>query len=133
MRTDGKAGVIRILLIEDNRLVSRVIRDTLAPEGWEVTVREDGVSALAEIEGAEAYDLIITDYELPGVNGVALARTVRSARHRRLVPIIMFTASPVELEACAAGVDLFLRKPEDIGRLIEAVRGQLTDPRTIRD
>lgn len=42
----------RILLIEDDRLVGGVIRDTLAAEGWEVTVRGDGGSGLAEIEGA---------------------------------------------------------------------------------
>lgn len=131
-REGGKTGVIRILLIEDNRLVSGVIRDTLAPEGWEVAVREDGRSALAEIEGAEAYDLIITDYELPGVNGVALTRAARATRHRRRTPIIMFTASPVEREARAAGVDSFLRKPEDVGRLVEVVRGQLGGTRAGR-
>lgn len=129
----GKARAIRILLIEDNRLVSRLIRDTLAPEGWEVVVREDGVSALAEIEGAEAYDLILTDNELPGINGVALARAARATRRRRRTPIIMFTASPVEREARAAGVDVFLRKPEDVGRLLAAVTGRLADPPGERD
>jgi len=50
-------GVIKILLIEDDRLVSGVIRDTLAAEGWDISLREDGESALAEIEGAALYDL----------------------------------------------------------------------------
>lgn len=94
----------------------RVIRDTLALEGWDVAVREDGVSAIVEIEGAEAYDLIITDYELLGVNGVALARTARSARHRRLTPIFMFTANPVELVAREVGVESLMLRPEAIGR-----------------
>ena len=109
-----------------------MIQDTLTQRGWDVVVREDGGSALAEIEGAEAYDLIITDYELPGVNGVALTRAARATRHRRRTPIIMFTASPVEREAREAGVDSFLRKPDDVGRLVEAIRGQLAGTRASR-
>lgn|GEM_PF-4802384 len=72
-------GAVRILLIEDDRLVAGMIRDTLAAEGWEVTVREDGGSGLAEIKDETPYDLIITDYELPGVDGVRLARCAHRA------------------------------------------------------
>jgi len=113
-------------------LVSGVIRDTLAQEGWDITVLADGVSALAEIEGTEAYDLIVTDYELPGVNGVGLTRAARASRHRRLTPIIMFTASPVEGEASAADVDSFLRRPEEVGRLVETIREWLAGTRAGR-
>jgi CheY-like chemotaxis protein len=116
---------IRILLAEDDRPVMNVVRDALELEGWEVVGCEDGAAALAEIESKERYDLIVTDYHMPGVDGMELARAVRALEHRQGTPIIMLTASPVELEARAAGVDSFLRKPEDIGRLVEAVRGQL--------
>lgn len=105
-----------------------MIRDTLALEDYHVSLREDGWSALAEIEGTAPYDLIVTDYELPGVDGVELARVARTTHHRRRTPIIMLTASPVEREAREAGVDLFLRKPEDVGRLLDAVKGQLAIP-----
>jgi DNA-binding response OmpR family regulator len=125
-------GAVRILLIEDDRLVAGMIRDTLAAEGWEVTVREDGWLGLAEIEGETPYNLIITDYELSGVDGATLSRATRTALHRRYVPVVMFTASPVEQEALAAGADLFLRKPQDVGVLIEAIRGLLIGSRVRR-
>jgi CheY-like chemotaxis protein len=66
-------------------LVSRVILDTLAPEGWDVVVREDGVSAIMELESSEVYELIITDYELPGVNGLALARAAPASEAKHHV------------------------------------------------
>lgn len=114
-----------ILLVEDDELVRGVVRDTLEAEGWDVTVCKNGATALAEVEGESRYDLIITDYQLPGVDGVELARAVRRMRHRRGTPIIMFSASHVEARARAAGVDLFLRKPEDIDRLADSVRRHL--------
>lgn len=86
---------------------------------------EDGAAALAEIEGKEHYDLIITDYCMPGVNGVELVRATRSLAHWRWTPIIMLTASRVEREARTAEVNLFLVKPEGIGRLVEAVKALL--------
>jgi CheY-like chemotaxis protein len=110
---------IRILLIEDDRLVMGAIRNTLELEGWKVIGCEDGATALAEIEGEEHYDLIVTDYCIPGADGVELARAARALEHRRGTPIIMFTASSVDREAYSAGVDQFLRKPEDIYRITE--------------
>jgi CheY-like chemotaxis protein len=114
-----------ILLVEDDELVRGVVRDTLEAEGWDVTVCKNGEAALAEVEGEGRYDLIITDYQLPGADGVELARAVRGLKHRRGTPIIMFSASHVEAHARAAGVNLFLRKPEDIGRLADSVSRHL--------
>lgn len=117
-----------ILLVEDDELVRVVVRDTLEAEGWGVAVCTNGAAALAEVEGAGRYDLIITDYLLPGVDGVELTRAARRLEHRRGTPIIMFSASQVEREALAAGVDLFLRKPDDVGRLAEVVKARLGGP-----
>ncbi|MCA1612846.1 MAG: response regulator [Acidobacteria bacterium] len=111
-----------MLLAEDDKLVLGVIRETLESEGWEVVGCEVGTAALAEIEGEGRYDLIITDYRMPGTDGLELVRAARRFGRRSGTPIIMLTASPVEGEARAAGVDLFLRKPEDVGRLAESVK-----------
>jgi chromosome partitioning protein len=113
---------VKILLAEDDRLVMSTVRDVLKMEGWEVVGCENGARALSEIEGEERFDLIVTDYEMPGVNGLELARATRTLGHRRGTPIIMLTASPVEREARTAGVVLFLAKPEGIGRLVEAIK-----------
>ena len=113
---------IKILLAEDDKLVMGALRDTLDLEGWEVVCCQNGTIALAEIESERRYDLIVTDYFMPGIDGAELTRAARALAHRRGTPIIMLTASPVEREAYEAGVNLFLSKPEGIGKLIEAVK-----------
>ena len=71
--------------------------------------------------GKEHYDLLLFDNELPHINGIELIRRARQLPHRRRTPVVMLSASDVEAEAWRAGVDAFLRKPDDIGRLTEMV------------
>jgi CheY-like chemotaxis protein len=55
------------------------------------------------------------------VNGLELTRRARSLDHRKQTPIIMISASEAAREAREAGVNVFLRKPQDIGRIVETV------------
>jgi DNA-binding response OmpR family regulator len=112
----------KILHIEDNRFVAGAVADTLDAEGWRVETVVDGWAGMRQIEGTGHYDLIILDYDLPGHDGMALTRRVRELEHRRQTPIIMLSAAVVGLEARRAGVDVFLKKPEDIYRLVDVVR-----------
>ena len=64
---------------------------------------------------------LITDNHLPHVNGLELVRYARRLKHREELPIIMFSAVDCRAEAKQAGVDVFLRKPEDIQRLIPTI------------
>lgn len=113
---------VTILLIEDNKLVLNVVRDTLALEGMEAEACEDGVTALRKLEGDDQYDLIITDNDLPGVSGLELIRHARRLPHRQHTSIIMLSSGLWQVEARRAGADAFLRKPEDIGAVVETVR-----------
>ena len=110
---------ITILIIEDNRLVLNVVRDTLALEGWKVEACEDGATALRKLEGGDQYDLVITDNDLPGISGLELTRHVRSLPHRQRIPIIMLSSGLWQAEASRESADAFLRKPEDIGAVVE--------------
>ncbi len=56
------------------------------------------------------------------MNGVEFARRARPTAHRERTPIVMLSASEVSAEARAAGVDLFLRKPQDVGLIASAVK-----------
>ena len=58
---------------------------------------------------------------MPGISGLALIERARQLPHRRQTPIIVFSASPLEREALAAGADAFLRKPEDVVHLVATV------------
>lgn len=107
-----------ILIIEDNRLVLRAVKETLELEGWRVCCCEDGRQALSLIESDVRYDLIITDNDLPGVSGLDIIRHARLLDRHRNTPIIMLSASPYEAEARRAGADAFLKKPEGINVLV---------------
>ena len=120
---------ITILLVENNDVVSRIVKKTLELEGWRVEVREDGGSALRELEGEGQYDLIITENELPGANGLELIRRTRLLPRHRQTPIIMFSSGPHRAVALSTGADMFLNKPEGIYAVGKAVAHLLATPR----
>ena len=113
---------LTILYVEDNHLVAEAVRDLLENEGWSVELHADGESAISRMAGAAPYDLLLFDDELPGVSGLELVSCARDLPRYRMTPIILLSAGGHEAEARRAGADLFLRKPEDIGALVEAVR-----------
>jgi DNA-binding response OmpR family regulator len=110
-----------ILLVEDNKYVSDAVKETLEGEGWRVETCADGYVALLLIKSDRRYDLILLDNELPNVNGLELARRARELPHREGTPIIMLSASEGVRDALLAGADMFLRKPQDIGKVVETV------------
>jgi CheY-like chemotaxis protein len=114
---------LTILYAEDNKLVSDAVRDLLEAEGWRVEFCSDGNAAMNRIAGGFPYDLLLLDNELPGATGMELTRYARSLPRYRRTPIIMVSATDCGAQARGAGADLFLRKPDDIDALVEAVRG----------
>jgi DNA-binding response OmpR family regulator len=110
-----------ILFVEDSQYVADAVKETLEGEGWRVETCADGYVALFLIKSERRYDLIILDNELPNVNGLELARRARELPHRTQIPIIMLSASECVRDALLAGADMFLRKPQDIGKIVETV------------
>ena len=129
-RIPAAACAVRVIYIEDDRLVRETVKDTLRLEGWQVEVCADAHAALRRLHAATRYDLIITDYEMPGMDGVEFVRRVRALETDKRTPIIMLTASSVAAAAVSAGVSAFLRKPEDIGRLLTVAMKLLAAPVT---
>lgn len=128
-RRRGKRRVIKILHVEDYKLVAQAVRDTLEALGWKVETCADGAEAMKILAGDEPYNILIFDYDLPGHNGIELTRYARALPHRRRTPIIMFSASNIEQDAWRAGASAVLRKPDEVGRLSETVTRLLSkDP-----
>jgi DNA-binding response OmpR family regulator len=107
------------LYVEDHDLVLFTVKQLLEQEGWRVHICRDGGQALKQLAGAEHFDLLILDAELPSVSGLELIRRARTLTHRRATPIIMFTASDCSDEATAAGANECLKKPAGIRHLLE--------------
>ena len=112
----------RLLLVEDDAIVAGVLQGLLRMQGHEVVHAAHGLAAMSELENS-AFDAAMLDLDLPGLNGLDLARLIR-ARDDRL-PLIAVTAradAQAETDAKAAGMDGFLRKPvtgEDLAGLLE--------------
>jgi CheY-like chemotaxis protein/Tfp pilus assembly protein PilF len=117
----SETRTIRILHVEDNEIVAGMIKETLESEGWQVEACADGSEALERIKSDAQYDLLLLDYELPGLNGIELLRQTRTLAHRRGIPVILLSGTAVEEEVMRAGADAFLRKPEDISSVVETI------------
>lgn len=110
-----------ILLVEDHKIVAQAVKETLELEGWRVTLCYDGAVAVKWLASEAGYNLLMFDNHLPNVNGVELVRYTRGLEHRKATPIIMLSASECGMEARLAGANEFLRKPQDVGRIVETV------------
>jgi CheY-like chemotaxis protein/Tfp pilus assembly protein PilF len=113
--------VVTVFHVEDDALVAEGVRMTLEGEGWTVETCGDGATALERLAGSARYDVLIFDNRLPDTSGLELIRQTRGMAHRQQTPIIMLSASDVELQARRAGANAFLRKPEDLHALTETV------------
>ena len=107
----ARANGVRVLLVEDDPTVAEVICGLLAGHGCTPTRVGHGLAALAAVQRSE-FDLALLDLDLPGIDGIALARQLRAQGWRR--PLIALTAradAAAEPLARQAGFDAFLRKP----------------------
>lgn len=119
MRDAWRGFKVSILYAEEAPAVADAVRETLEAEGWRVEVCARGDEALRRLVEGERFDLLILSFLLPDMDGLELARRVRSLPHASRTPIIMLTTSEVEPEARRAGVDAFLRKPRGVFSLAE--------------
>jgi len=122
-----RTSPISILHVEDNAQVANLVADMFAGEKWRVELCHDGDNALRKLTGEEHYDLLVVDNDLPELNGLELIRRARRITRRRRTPIIMLSASDCEREAWRAGVNAFLKKPEQIDELSTTVARLLRD------
>jgi ligand-binding sensor domain-containing protein/signal transduction histidine kinase/CheY-like chemotaxis protein len=114
-----------ILLVEDDALVAQVVQGQLQARGHAVTHAAHALDALAAAQ-AKAFDLALLDLDLPGIDGIELARLLRSLGHP--LPLLALTARTdpqAEPMALAAGMEGFLRKPIEGERLARAIAGVL--------
>jgi DNA-binding response OmpR family regulator len=111
----------KILHVEDDKTVAGIVKEMLEGQGWQVETCADGNAALEKIYGLDDYDLLLVDYDLPGVNGLELVIRARELDHRCDTPMVVLAGSPVEVAAREAGADGFLHKPQGIGSVVETV------------
>lgn len=114
----------KILIVDDEPQITRVLRRSLSAHRYEVRTAADGESALETFRDF-APDLIITDLSMPEMNGIELCRQIRKKSE---IPIIVLSVKGEEktkVEALDAGADDYITKPFGIDELLARVRAAL--------
>jgi diguanylate cyclase (GGDEF)-like protein len=131
----SEAGGERLLVVDDDPFIARLLEIELAAAGFQVRVANDGQQAI-DLVREEAPDLVITDVMMPHVDGFELTRLLRQDPRTAHISVIILTArglSADKLEGFAIGADDYIVKPFDTPELLARVRGVLRRSKEMRD
>lgn len=115
---------MRILVVDDEPQIIRVLRASLQSCGYEVTLARNGLEALERF-GESAPDLIITDLAMPGMDGLELTRAVRRVAETPIIVLSVREQDSMKVAALDEGADDYVTKPFSIQELLARVRAQL--------
>ena len=105
---------LRILIVDDFSTMRRIVKNLLNDLGFfNTTEADDGTSALAELRRAP-FDLVITDWNMPGMAGIDLLKAIRADDTLKTIPVLLVTAEAKReqiIEAAQAGVNGYVIKP----------------------
>jgi two-component system chemotaxis response regulator CheY len=119
----------RILIVDDSRALRMLLGHNLRQGGYEVLEAGDGEEALERLGGGETVDLVITDFTMPGMNGIELTRRIRALDRCGELPIVLLTTEDQEdkkKEGRSAGATGWIVKPFDPEQLLSVIREMLT-------
>jgi PAS domain S-box-containing protein len=142
MKITGKFRAIKldeknkptILLVEDTKEVTMMVKDYLELTGYKVVTAQDGVDAIVQAKLVRP-DLILMDVQMPRMDGLEATRKLRSEPDFRYTPIIALTAlaMPSDRERCLeAGMDEYISKPVNLKALIKIIQGCLFSSQEIK-
>src|SRR5512146_1848025 len=114
----------RILVVDDEPQITRVLRTTLSAQGYDVRTADDGQSAL-EVLQAWTPDLVITDLAMPRMDGLELCKRLRSASQLPIVVLSVRGQDEIKVQALDAGADDYVTKPFSMTELLARVRAHL--------
>ena len=113
-----------ILAIDDSASIRQMVGFTLKSSGYEVVEAVDGMDGLDKAKG-KTFNLILTDQNMPRMDGLTLIKTLRGLPQYKSVPILMLTtesSDAMKQQGRAAGATGWLVKPFDPQKLVEVVK-----------
>ena len=124
---------MKILIVDDFSTMRRIIKNLLRDLGFtNTTEADDGLTALPMLQSGN-FDFLVTDWNMPGMNGIDLLRAVRADERLKHLPVLMVTAEAKRdqiIEAAQAGVNGYVVKPltaqglkDKIEKIFERVSG----------
>jgi CheY-like chemotaxis protein len=109
-------------------MLLQTVRDVLEFVGWYVKPCSSEGYAVAYVEGAEYFDLLLIDHDFRGFSGLKLTERARRQPHRKETPIVLISLEEITEAAERAGADAFLRKPNNLIELVDTIK-RLLDAR----
>jgi len=113
-----------ILIVDDSASLRTVVRLALSRAGHEVLEAADGLDGLARLEQAERVHLIVSDVNMPRMDGISFVRQLKQHPRHRFAPVVMLTTEGQDTkkeEGRAAGAKAWITKPFNPPQLLDAV------------
>jgi two-component system KDP operon response regulator KdpE len=114
----------RILVVDDDPQLRRVMRMTLVGQGYEVFAVASGDEALEKMRAGK-FDLVILDVNMPGLGGIETCRLMRSSSNAAIIMLTVRDAEQDKVEALDAGADDYVTKPFRMPELLARIRAAL--------
>lgn len=111
----------RILVVDDDPQIRRVMRTALTSRGYEVEDARSGEEALDRLH-SETYDLVLLDMNMPGMGGMETCRAIRSRSEMAVIMLTVRNAERDKVDALDAGADDYVTKPFSMPELLARVR-----------
>jgi two-component system KDP operon response regulator KdpE len=114
----------RVLIVDDDPQIRRVLRMALVKQGLEVADARSGDEALEKFEAAR-YDLVILDMNMPGMSGLEACRLLRDTSEAAIIMLTVRDSEEDKIKALDAGADDYVTKPFSVPELLARVRAAL--------
>jgi two-component system KDP operon response regulator KdpE len=115
---------MRILIVDDERQITRVLRTSLQSSGYEVSVANNGLEAF-DLFRSVAPDLVITDLAMPEMGGIELTRAIRRLSETPIIVLSVREQETMKVAALDEGADDYVTKPFSMPELLARVRANL--------
>jgi len=115
---------MKILVVDDDKTTRKLLSLFLKAKQYEVVTAENGLDAMEKL-GTESINLVITDMNMPYMDGIELTKNLRNDENWKNIPIVMVTTEADEDErkkAVEAGVDDYLVKPANAEQITDSIK-----------
>ena len=114
-----------ILIVDDSKTVRNLVAFIMKKEGFKVTMAEDGLDGLEKLYSSEQIDLIISDINMPRMDGFTFIKTVREQEAYRDLPIVVLSTEGQEKDiqkGITLGANLYMVKPAQPQQMVRNIK-----------
>lgn len=114
-----------VLIVDDSKTVRNLVAFIMKKEGFKVTIAEDGLDGLEKLYGAGEVDLIVSDINMPRMDGLTFIRTIREQEAYRDIPIVVLSTEGQDKDIQSGlnvGANLYMVKPAQPEKLVRNVK-----------